>query len=287
MGSISTVLQSDNMTRVAQAEVNAKRKIQQANNNLSAKATTLNEFMRTMGNMTRMEAAGKEYNNAIENLAWETQEGGRGKLNAQLEQAEALGSLDAMAAVSGVGGSSMDLMESLIGLKADTQMYESAEMVRRMDANGRTQTAQLMLNGIKSIDTRQQMGSFDYQVFIDPKKMSNKWLKVAGIAVATYFGGPQAGEAAADHAVADWKANNGDFDGAGRDYGAALKNGMAAYKDWSERGGTAWGKDAASGWEIGKSSGSSTKFSKSANTGSTSAGNGSTKKSGGSGAWGW
>ncbi|WWO60258.1 internal virion protein [Xanthomonas phage SB3] len=288
MGSISTIIQSDNQTLVAQAEVNAKRKMQQSSNLLSAKGNTLNEFMRTLGNMSRMEAAGKEYNNAIESLAWETQEGGRASLTAQLEQAEALGALDAMASVSGVGGSSMDLMESMIGLKADTQMFEAQETMRRLGAQGRKGTANILVNGIKAMDSRQQMGTFSYQEFIDPKKMSNKWLKVAGVAVATYFGGPQAGEAAASHAVADWKANNGDFDGSARDYGAALKGAMSSYKDWSERGGTSWGSDVAKGWQIGggTSSSSSSKFTKSG-TSNTSKSSGSNSKSGGGYGWGW
>lgn len=251
MGSVSTILQSGNQTRVAKAEYRSKIKMQTASNKLAVAQVGLNEFMRTMSNMTQMEAAGKEYNFQREQLAAEAQEAGRGRLNAQLEQAEAQGMLDAMAAANGVGGSSGELMDQLVQLKADTQQYEVQENLRRLNMNGRMQTSQIMQNAIKGQDLRQSFGTFDYTEHIKPKDMSMKWLKLVGVAVATYFGGPQAGEAAADHAVADWKANNGDFDGAGRDYGKALQGAMQAWNDYGQRGGSAWGKDVASGWKIG------------------------------------
>lgn len=239
-GSVGTILQANNITHVAKAEYRQKVQVTAANNRLSAARTTLSEFARTLGNQMRMEAAGKEYNYAQSQLSHELEQSGKANLNAQLQNAEAQGALQAQAGAAGVGGASVELMDTLMDLRQATKAEQLRRGVELMAANGKRQTAQIVLNAQSSMDLQQSIGQFDYSQYIEPVRMKRRLGKLIGVAVATYFGGPQAGEAAADFEVGTWQASNGDFQGSNASFGNAMRGAAQAYKDWGERGGQSW-----------------------------------------------
>lgn len=253
MGSgVNTILQANNITAVARANYRAATQTQEANNKKEAARVTLAEFSRTLGNQMKMEAAGKEYNYAMDQLAHELEQSGKQKLNNQLQHAEATGALAAQAGSFGVGGSSVELMDTLMDLKAATQEETRSRAVMLMASKGKVQTAQVLTNASNSFDLSQTIGNYDYQRFVEPQRMKRRLGKLIGVAVATYFGGPQAGEAVADMAVGSWKASNGDFDGAGNSFGNAAANAGKAWQQWSERGGESWGGSIRRGMNAGK-----------------------------------
>lgn len=240
MGSLNTIMQSGNIHRIARATYEQRTQERVGNNKLTAAKLSLAEFSRTLANQTRMRNAGKEYNAAATRLSHELEQAGKDRLNVQLQHAEASGALQVQAAMAGVGGSSVELMDNLIDLQRATMEQDQQRAIDIMSRSGREATATLISSAADSLNLQQSFGQFDFAKDLAPKELQHKWLTVAGVAVATYFGGPQAGEAAADAAVGEWKARNGDFVGAGQSFGGALKGAMSAASDWNERGGTPW-----------------------------------------------
>jgi hypothetical protein len=74
----------------------------------------------------------------------------------------------------------------------------------------------------------------DYTKYMDHKKMGflQTWFTINAAAVATYFGGPQAGEAVVDASIGINDAQNLDFASANKQFGSALSNGMAGMQTY-------------------------------------------------------
>lgn len=244
MGSVNTILQANNTTRVARAEYRSKVAQTRNTNKLEAARVGFSDFMRTFGNKQRVEAASKEYNWQMEQLSEELRAGQGASFNTQIQLAAAQGALAAQAGAVGVGGSSADLMDTMVGLQAemDLETRQNAQML--LASRGSKQTAQILSNAYSSMDMSRSFGQFDYSQYIEPKAMKRRLGKLIGVAVATYFGGPQAGEAVADFAVGTWNADNGNFGGASRNFDNAAQNSLAAFQQWGQRGGKSWGSSA-------------------------------------------
>lgn len=240
MGSVGTIIQANNITRVAKARYQQQVQETSANNRREAARVTLAEFSRTLGNQMRLDAAGKEYNYAMSQLSHELEQSGKARLNNQLQHAEAQGALTAQASAFGVGGASVELMDQLIDLREATKAEQINRGVELMAANGKRQTAQIIVNATNGQDISRTFGNFDYSRYIEPERMKRRLGKLIGVAVATYFGGPQAGEAMADFAVGTWQADNGDFAGANKNFGQAARGATAAWQDYNDRGGGSW-----------------------------------------------
>lgn len=244
--SIGTILQAPNMHRVAVANWEKETGTRAANNKLKKSQGDLSTWSRSLGNKKRVDAAESEFNRQIEGLSHELRQMGKQSTGATLAAAEQQGALMALAAFSGVGGSSVEAMENLVSLQDATTQEELQQAMDNMNYFGKENAATIMGNAYDAQDFSQTLVDLDFTKSIRPVAMKRRLGKLIGVAVATYFGGPQAGEAVSDIAVGEWKATNADFAGAMTSYGSAIQNGMSAWKDTSERGG-AWGKDVMEG----------------------------------------
>jgi len=247
MGGVNTILQANNKTHVARAEWRAAVANTANKNRVESSKSNLANFMRTFANQTRVEAASKEFNFQMDQLSEEVRNAQGASLNSQLQLATARGALSAQAGMVGVGGSSVDLMDTMVRLQEEMDVETKDNAAKLLASRGASKTAQIMSNAYGSIDLTQTFGQYDFQEYIEPQRMKRRLGKLIGVAVATYFGGPQAGEAMADFAVGTWQASNGDFDGSGQSFGQAASGALAAYKQWGERGGQAWGASVAEG----------------------------------------
>ncbi len=266
MGNVGTIINAGNQHRVAMAEWERATQTQRSGNKRRAAETTLAEFSRSLRNQVQMENAGKEFNRKVESLAHELEQTGKARINTQLQYAEAEGALAAQAGMVGVGGSSVELMDSLVDLKRASQLDEQMRARELLASRGQAEAAQMVSNAAGAIDLQQTLGSFDYAVHMQPQRMKRRLGKLIGVAVATYFGGPQAGEAVADFAVGEWKASNADYGGANQAFGAGITNAGKAYKQWGERGGQAWGDAVREGWNTGANNNSNVKVTTNSDT---------------------
>lgn len=204
--------------------------------------------MRSLNNREKVNAASKEYNFQMEQLSEELRSSMTGGFNSQIQLAVARGALAAQAGYVGVGGSSVDLMDTMVRLQGEMDLEAQQNATSLLASRGAQRTAQIMSNAYGSMDLSRSFGNFDYQEFIEPQHMKRRFGKLVGVAVATYFGGPQAGEAVADFAVGTWQAENGQFDSASQSFGDAAQNAVAAYQQWGQRGGKSWGSSVAEGF---------------------------------------
>jgi hypothetical protein len=240
MGGVSTIVQSNNITRIARANYRAAVAQAKNTNNLEVAKGNFAEYMRSLNNQIKVNAASKEYNFQREQLAEELRARQGAGLNTQAQLAAARGSLRAQAGYVGVGGGSADLMDTMVRLQGEMDQEMQGNALRLMASRGAKQTAQVMTTAYKGMDISRTFGQFDFSQHIAPKDMNNRLLKLVGVAVATYFGGPQAGEAAANAAVAEWQAQNGDYQGMGISMAKAGEGLAGAMQGMSQRGGKSW-----------------------------------------------
>lgn len=240
MGGINTVLQSNNTTRVARANYR-RAKANTDNTNRSQMAeSSFSDFMRSLKNNAQLEGASKEYNFQMEQLSEELRAKGASNLNTQLQLSTARGALSAQAGAVGVGGSSSDLMDTMVRLQAELDQETQDNALKLMASRGGQQSAQVMANAAKGMDLSRTFGQFDYSQYIEPVAMKRRFGKAVGLGFAYFFG---YGEAASQHAIGTWQADNGNFEGASQSFGNAAGSALQSYKTNSANGGAGglWG----------------------------------------------
>lgn len=248
MGGFSTVMNANNVTRVARAQHRASVANTANTNKLEASKSSFGDFMRTFRNKAVVTAASKEYNFQMEQLSEELRTSGNASINTQVQLAVARGALAAQAGYVGVGGSSADLMDTMVGLQAEMDLEAQDNARALLASRGASRTATVMSNAYGGMDMSRTFGNFDFRQYVEPVAMKNRFGAIVGSAVATYFGGPSAGAAVLDMTVGNWQAANGDFNGASQSYSSAAMGAIGAFKSYGERGGQAWGDAVAEGY---------------------------------------
>ena len=240
MGSVNTILQANNITRIKKAEYDAAKMTQESSNKLEVAKQTLSDFSRALANANRMEAAGKEYNEAVNSVAQTLESRSTGRINSSLAAADKLGALAAGAAFQGIGGSSVEMLDATVKLQRNIEQQLQDISTDRLASAGARSAAQVIDNAASQTDLSRTFGNFNYTRYIEPKAMKRRLGKLIGVAAATYFGGPMGGEAAADAMVASWQASNADFEGMSNSFGRAAKGVSSAAQDWMARDGESW-----------------------------------------------
>ena len=240
MGSVNTILQANNIHRIAEAEYDANVMLSRSRNELEVAKTGLAEFSRSLSNVHKIEAAGKEYNEAVSQTAAALEARSMGRINDSLAAAERTGALMAQAGALGVGGASVDLLNKTVELQRNIQQDMQETATSRLASSSARGAATIMDNAHNAMDLTRTFGNFDYTVHIAPKPMKRRLGKLVGVAAATYFGGPQAGEAAADAMVGSWQASNANYGGAAQSFDSAVAGAMGAWQEWNDRGGQSW-----------------------------------------------
>lgn len=240
MSGLNTILQANNTTRVARAKYRQAKAATESHNKLQVAEGNFSNFMRSLNNQIKVNGASKEYNFQMEQLSEQLRSQQAATFNSQGQLAAARGALTAQAGAVGVGGSSADLMDTMVRLQSEMDQEAQANALSLMASRGGQQTAQIMANAVKGMDLSRTFGTFDYQQHIEPVAMKRRLGKLVGVAVASYFLGPQGGEMVADFAVGEWQATNGDFHGMSNSFNSAAMNGMSAMQSHSQRGGQSW-----------------------------------------------
>lgn len=240
MGSVNTILQANNITRMKRAEYEAAVMTQESSNKLEVAKQTLSDFSRALANANRMEAAGKEYNEAVNSVAQTLESRSTGRINSSLAAADKLGALAAGAAFQGIGGSSVEMLDATVKLQRNIEQQLQDVSTDRLASAGARSAAQVIDNAASQTDLSRTFGNFNYTRYIEPKAMKRRLGKLIGVAAATYFGGAQGGEAMADFAVGTWQASNADFEGMSNSMGRAARNAAGAVQDWMARDGESW-----------------------------------------------
>lgn len=232
---INTILQSGNTTRIAKARYEQAVQTQVASNKLKKAQTDLSTWSRSLSNKRRVNAAGDSYSSAMERLQAQVKNAGKQTANLDLAHSARIGEIRARSALAGVGGSTVDLMDHLVTLQTATSIQEVEQSVADMLYFTKDQAASVVADAYKGQDFSQDFTMYDTVKYQEPKDLKYKWGKLVGIAAAYIWGGQAAGDMAANGTVADWKASNGDFDGAVSSYTAAANSGLDMWRDYAAR----------------------------------------------------
>lgn len=236
------ILYAGSIHKVEQAKIDAARLTQKARNERSAAESDLQRFSAMLGNRRRMDAAGKQIENINRAIAKNIDAKVSGDLNGQIRIAEELGANTTMAAAAGVGGSSVEAYNDTVRLRAamaqeQTDRAFNSDLIAAGEDKGTTLT-----NAVAGLDNNVYMASMDRRVFVDHKKMGpfERVWTIGAAAAATYFGGPQAGQAVLSLSSARQAARNGDFGTASQQFDNSIKSAVGSYKQSRDVG---WDRD--------------------------------------------
>lgn len=239
MGSIlygqATAIQS-------QGQVNAKRITTKSGNERRVAATDLQLFSQALGNRKIMDAAGKNINTYGENIVKNMESATMGDFQSQIRAAEELGATTAMASAAGVGGSSIEAYNATLATVNSLQKEQSnRQFSRDLYAAGEARGS-IMTSAVNSLDQNVYRADLDVSTYMDVKKPSFlAGAATLGIAAAaTYFAGPQAGQAVIGFREAQMAAERGDYATASSSMTGAMMSGVSAAKSFHQSGGKMW-----------------------------------------------
>lgn len=244
MGSVVQILYAGNQFRVQNAQYYANKMVRSANNVKAGAEASLQEFSRSLGNQIQMENAGKHYNDAMGAISANLNNRVTVNVNKTLQASAALGAIQSNVAAAGVGGSSVQLLDQVTNLQRNIAQQDATDATSRYQSSATRNATTELGEGLSSIDLSSHMAQLDYTQDIAPHKPGGRLGALIGIAVATYFGGPQAGQAAADSTVAAWKAQNGDYGQAASYADRASSGFISGFSQMGQRGGKSWASSA-------------------------------------------
>lgn len=186
-----------------------------------------------------MDAAGKNIAALASNIAKNIEAKASNDINGQIALAEETGRASTMAAAAGVGGSTVDAFNATVRLRAGMQQEQSDRAFASDLYAANQDKGAILYEAVAGLDNNQYRANLDYRKFVDHKKMGVfQQIATLGVAAAaTYFGGPQAGQAVIDVSTGINQAQNGDFAGASASLDGAVSGAFGAVKDTRSMGG--------------------------------------------------
>lgn len=239
------ILASGSIHTREQAKIDASRITQKARNELKGAIAGSQAWAQSLSNKRKMDSAGAQVGELAENMARNLDVASSGRFADRLEASQAFGANVASAAAAGVGGSSIEIFNQTLST-SQALREEAGDRALNTDliasANSRANT---YADAAGSQDNQSFQAGLDYTQYIDHVKMStaSKVLGFAAAAGATYFGGPQAGEAVLNLVQGENEMANGNFEAGFASYGKSFVNGVGAAKGYSNRGGTPYAQD--------------------------------------------
>lgn len=243
MSSALSILNSGNVHIREQAKIDAARIAQKGRNELKAAQAGANQRLQAFVNQQRVTAAGEQRADILSNMARNLDAATSGRLLDRLAASEAIGANIAAASAAGVGGTTVDMVNSTLRVNESfSEERQDRAIAADMYAMGK-QAGNVMDDAYSGQDMQTFQAGLDYSQYVDHVKMSGlqKVVAFAGAATATYFGGPQAGDAVLGLFDAQNRAANGDFDGAASRYATSFTQGVNALSAYTKRGNEAWG----------------------------------------------
>lgn len=147
---------------VAKANAEAGNITRAADNEYRGAAAALTNFVRAQQNKRILDAAGEQYNAMSANIIRTMDDATSRSVTRQLQSSEALGTIAAQAAAAGVGGSSIDSINSTFQRVSD--IADNAENRRDNIVLGdmSKQQNQIMENAGAQLDQNQTFANIDY-----------------------------------------------------------------------------------------------------------------------------
>lgn len=245
MSSALSILTSDAVHIREQAKIDAAKITTKARNELRGANAASQAWGQSLSNKRRMTAAGKQVGEIGENMARNLDAATFGRFMDRLQASEEFGANVASAAAAGVGGSSVEMFNQTARLGQALREEQGDRGLRTDLLSAASAKATAFEAGVSGMDNQSFQAGLDYTQYVDHVKMStaSKVLGFAAAAGATYFGGPQAGDAVLSLVDGQNRFANGDFDGGAARMGQAFTGAVSGFKGYSDRNSTPWGED--------------------------------------------
>lgn len=215
-----------------QGQVNAKRITTKSGNEKRVAQNDLQLFSQSLGNRKIMDAAGKNVTAYGENIVKSMEAVTLGSFEDQLRGAEELGATTAMASAMGMGGSSIQAYNDTIETSNNLRREQQSRQIDRNIYSAQRTRGDILTNAVAATDQNIYRADLDVSQYMDIKKPS--FLAGAATlglaAAATYFGGPQAGQAVLGFRESGMAAANGDYASASQSMTGAMMAGIGAFK---------------------------------------------------------
>ena len=230
---------------VAQGQVNARRITTKSGNERRVAMTDLQLFSQSLGNRKIMEAAGKNINAYGENIAKNLEASTMGAFQDQVRASAELGAVTAMASAAGVGGSSIEAYNATLATVEGLRTEQLNRQFGRELYAARQARGDILTDAVDSFDRNVYRADIDVSTYMDVKKPSflSGALTLGLTAAATYFGGPQAGQAVLSFRESQMAAERGDFASASASMTGAFTSAIGAVKTYRDTGGNLWGSN--------------------------------------------
>lgn len=185
-GAVSGSQAAKGQLQVAKANREASEVTRKARNEYEGAATALSNYIRSSNNNQLMKSAGANYNAIAQNIGRLSDQAQKGKLTDRIAATEALGSMTAAAAAIGVGGSTVDMMNSTFqrATTISNQARDEQEELRLYDLYDNK--SNVMSNAVAQMDQGQSNANIDSNKAISPyiARPSVAGAVVSGLATA-------------------------------------------------------------------------------------------------------
>lgn len=239
------LLFANDIHAVAQAKIDAARLTTASGNEKRGAISDLQRASQTLGNRRIMDAAGKQIGAISENIGRNLDAATVGTFSSRIAAAEELGSNVAMAAAAGVGGGSIEEYNRTLELHQAMTEESNARAVNSDNINASASRGATLQDAVGNMDNSVIRADLDFTRYVDHHKMGvfTRLATLGVAAVATYYGGPQAGSAVIGISEATQHASNGDYGAANNDLTGAIQNGIGAFKAY--RAGAGQGEEGS------------------------------------------
>jgi hypothetical protein len=153
---------------ISNTNADAANKVRTANNGLAAAQAAFSNLQRSIGNKSKLDAAGDRLDANAQNLIRLQDATVRGGLEQSLRESEQLGAMHAQAAAAGVGGATAAMLHNTLALSAARQKTTTETNAGYQTYDMLQQRMGLMSNMVASVDAGQSFAPIDYSVSIAP-----------------------------------------------------------------------------------------------------------------------
>lgn len=152
VGAISDFLGQRGQARIQNAQNYATKITNEANNQYQVSASALQNYIRTQQNNRILMAAGENYNTLGQNITRILDDSVRGRTAQRLQATEQIAQMSVMAAASGVGGSTTEMLNSTYRRAVEFSEQFSRESIKYAIRDMDQQRMNQISNAVASMD---------------------------------------------------------------------------------------------------------------------------------------
>lgn len=176
-----------NQEIVNKANIYAQKTTAEANNQLEVARTALDNFKREESNKQLMNKAGDQYNMIGQNINRIRDQYTRGTIQQRAQAAEALGSITASAAFAGVGGATVDMIDSTLRRVTAVSQEGQRKNMEMQIGDMKNERYNQIVNAVSGSDMGQTVARLQNTIIPEPYVAKPTWLNVLADAASNYM----------------------------------------------------------------------------------------------------